>query len=229
MKKQVKKTALIFTYSYLLLLGCMGLFIYTLVKGPEKLGAILGIVLTGVLLLVMVAMTINVSIGLSFQSAVEGRDLEKAEHVVARCERLGRVLPFLNASGMRIVLYGIKDDIPALKQAISDYRSRGRASTRSMRVGTTAYLCAMVALDEGRSVDAREEYRLFSAFYREMTRSGHSPQGRSHAAANRKKYDAQAQMLEAVFTRLDGGYAVLPEQTSVYPVVGRVLERSFGA
>ncbi len=228
MKKQAQKMIIMSIVVCLLLAGCAALFIYVLVKGTDEVfGAILGLVLAGSLLLIFPFLILNAMLWIKFNDAVQSMDLECAARIVRRCERLHRFLPFIGAEVKRIVLYGVGDDIPALKEAIAGYRRTRSDRASRMRAGETAYLCAMVALDEGRVVDARAEYDLFLGFYLEITKRRFSVSGFVQSQANKKNHGAQAEVLKAVFTRLDGGYAVRPQFETVYPVVKRVLRRVF--
>ncbi len=228
MKKQAQKIIILSVVVCLMLAGCIALFIYVLIKGTDEVfGAILGLVLAGSLLLIFPFLVLNAMLGIKFSDAVESKDFEKAARIVRRCERLHRFLPFIGAEEKRIVLYGVRDDIPALKEAIAAYRRARSDRVSRFRIGETAYLCAMVALDEGRSVDAHAEYDLFLKFYLENTKRRFSVSGFVQSQANKKNHGMQAEVLQAVFTRLDGGYVAKPQFETVYPVVRRVLGRVF--
>ena len=228
MKKQAKKLILLSVVICLILAGCAALFVYVLIKGTDEVfGAILGLVLTGLIFLLFPFLILNTMLWVKFNDAVQSRDLESAARIVRRCERLHRFVPFIGADVKRIVLYGVRDDIPALKKAIAAYRRARSDRVCRFRIGETAYLSAMVALDEGRSVDAHVEYDLFLKFYLENTKRRFSVSGFVQSQANKKNHGAQAEVLQAVFTRLDGGYVAKPQFETVYPVVGRVLGRFF--
>lgn len=226
MKRQVRTLLLLSAVVFLVLAGCIALAVYMLITGDNVFAAIFELVVIGLLLLFFPFLIWDNLLGIRFRGAVERGDLAGAARIVTRCERLHRFLPFFGAEDKRIALYAASDEIPALKEAIAAYRSARSERVGRMRTLETAYLCAMVALDEGRIVDARAEYDLFLTFYLENTKR-RSDGGAAQAMANKKNYALQAEMLQAVFTRLDGGYAVRPQYETVYPVVKRVLRRVF--